>query len=66
MACKRRVCFFAHHEGELRKVDDEGAPSSGKDADLLAGNHLPSWLDAWLMCGGTRVWLPVQHNGINR
>lgn len=52
MACKRRVCFFAHHEGELRKVDDEGAPSSGKDADLLAGDHLPSWLDAWL-----NVWL---------
>ncbi len=37
LACKRRVCFFAHHEGELRKVQEEGAPSAGKDVDVLAG-----------------------------
>ncbi|KAK9833310.1 hypothetical protein WJX81_005201 [Elliptochloris bilobata] len=36
LGCKRRVCFFAHHDGELRKVDEEGASASGKDAELLA------------------------------
>lgn len=24
-ACKRRVCFFAHHESELRKPEDDPA-----------------------------------------
>ncbi len=40
LACKRRVCFFAHHEGELRKVQEEGAPSAGRDVDVLAGARL--------------------------
>lgn len=51
LACKRRVCFFAHHEGELRKVDDEGAPAAGKDAELLAGAACCIGVQAGVLAG---------------